>query len=55
MQIEPNKIKFKKYRFLVLLILIVLVFPIFLLLYTMYDNRSYALISMIFVILSMIP
>lgn len=55
MQIEPNKIKFKKYRFLGLLILIVLVFPIFLLLYTMYDNRSYALISMIFVILSMIP
>lgn len=36
-------------------IFIIIVFPILLLLYTLYDNRNYALISIVFVMLAMIP
>lgn len=58
MQIEYNKkeqSKFIKHRFKVLTLLILVVFPISLILFTLYDNRSYALISMLFVILAMVP
>lgn len=49
------KFKFVEYRFKVLSFIIVLVFPIFLFLYTLYDNRRYSIISIIFVILALIP
>lgn len=52
---KNNKIKFSKHRFLVFTLLILIVFPLCLLFYTLYDNRNYALISMVFVSLSMIP
>lgn len=47
--------KFVKYRFKVLVLLIALVFPICLAVYTLLGGRGYALISMLFVILSMLP
>lgn len=52
---KRNQSKFIKYRFLILTLFIIIVFPLCLALYTIYDNRNYAFISMIFVILSMIP
>lgn len=47
--------KFVKYRFKVLVLLIALVFPISLAIYTLLGGRGYALITMLFVILSMLP
>lgn len=52
---EARKSKFIKYRFFVLILLILIIFPICLVLYTVYDNRNYSFISMLFVILSMVP
>lgn len=42
-------------RLKVLTFLILFIFPAVLILYTLYDNRSYALISVLFIIFSMIP
>ncbi|MGL5695142.1 MAG: ECF transporter S component, partial [Peptostreptococcaceae bacterium] len=50
-----TKSKFIKNRFKVLTILIFIIFPIALGVYTIYDNRSYALISVLFIILAMLP
>ncbi|GAA0784025.1 ECF transporter S component [Hathewaya limosa] len=36
-------------------IFILVIFPLLLLLYSLYDNRNYALISIIFIVLSMLP
>lgn len=44
-----------KSRVLISMILILLVFPIALVFYSLYDNRSYGLISVFFIILAMVP
>ncbi len=38
-----------------MLILVMIIFPVSLILFTLYDNRNYALMSMLFVILSILP
>ncbi|MCR8743804.1 ECF transporter S component [Romboutsia lituseburensis] len=52
---EERNCKFIKHRFKILILLITTIFPICLILYTKYDNRNYALISLLFITLSMIP
>lgn len=54
-QEDRNESKFVKHRFKVLALLIVVIFPFSLIMYTLIDGRSYAFISMLFVILSIIP
>lgn len=50
-----RKEKFIKYRFKLLIFIITIIFPLSLILYTLYDNRNYALISFVFVILAILP
>lgn len=50
-----EKRKIKTYRLKVLAFLIIFIFPLTLMLYTLYDNRSYAIISLLFIILAMCP
>lgn len=51
---KKDKCKWKS-RLLMSLILILIVFPITLIFYSLYDNRSYGLISVFFIIIAMIP
>ena len=53
--VKVKKNQLVKYRFKVLTLFVILVIPILLMLFTLYDNRSYAFISMILVILSIVP
>ena len=54
-QEDKKQSNFVKHRFKVLALLIVVIFPLSLIMYTLKDGRSYAFISMLFVILSIIP
>ncbi|WP_300347659.1 ECF transporter S component [Clostridium sp.] len=51
---KENKSNLRK-RLLISLILILIVFPVALIFYSLYDNRSYGLISIFLIILAMIP